>query len=614
VRRARLRLGSLWVSQTARVLADWCLRLVAFLAAAGPGRQQIGSAWHLATAVFIAPFILLAPVNGTLCNDLSRRRVLVASAAIVLAVVAGFALTGGPWIVCLGLTALAVAVYSPARYAMLPAAARDAHLPLPRINSWFEMATASAILGGVALGWWLVGPGWEGSSPLPAAAIWALLGLNALCLLTAFPTQFPSDQPRREPAGRAVTGFFRDIGRVFRDRPSAAPLLGLASFQAVVTAGSGALIAQSLDEDLGEGEQLLNAVLLLGVGAALGCLVAGFNAHPRRNLGYVTLGSTGLLGALGLAALSAGSGDSLPVFPCLLLGFTGGLVNAPLRAAYLAAVPADARGNATAVMNTAIYVLVTALAVLMFGLTSGQVLPTPTAQLLFLAVLAALGAVLAWRVLFVHTLELGLEWLLSPLYRIRAVGPGAERIPVRGPLLVVANHASWLDPLWLGKVVPRHMTPMMTRIFYDLPVLRFLMVRLVGAIRVEEGRFRREAPELREAVEVLRRGDCLLLFPEGKLRRKEEPILGPFGRGVWHILQEAPQTPVMVCWIEGGWGSYLSWKDGPPMQNKRFDWARPIRIAFAEPHVLPPEVLADHRATRDHLAQECLECRQYLGG
>jgi hypothetical protein len=97
------------------------------------------------------------------------------------------------------------------------------------------------------------------------------------------------------------------------------------------------------------------------------------------------------------------------------------------------------------------------------------------------------------------------------------------------------------------------------------------------------------------------------------LRRKEEPLIRPFGQGVWHILQELPQTPVVVCWIEGGWGSFASYRNGPPLRNKRPDLRRRIDIAVAEPRPLPPEVLADHRATRHHLLRACLECRRYLG-
>jgi hypothetical protein len=139
---ARLRLVSLWGSQVARVLADWCLRVTAWLAwtrALGSG----GEAWHVATAVFIAPFILLAPLNGCVTNGLPRRWVLVGSAAYTLLVVAVFAAGQWPWMLCLGVVALGSAIYSPARYAMLPAVAVDTRIPLPRVNGWIELVVTS---------------------------------------------------------------------------------------------------------------------------------------------------------------------------------------------------------------------------------------------------------------------------------------------------------------------------------------------------------------------------------------------------------------------------------------------------------------------------------------
>jgi 1-acyl-sn-glycerol-3-phosphate acyltransferase len=198
------------------------------------------------------------------------------------------------------------------------------------------------------------------------------------------------------------------------------------------------------------------------------------------------------------------------------------------------------------------------------------------------------------------------------LYRIRHGGPGRAWIPWRGPLLVIANHAAWFDPLWLGKVIPRRLTPMMTSDFYDLPGLYWLMRYVLRVIRVEEAHARREAPELDEAVKRLAAGECVVIFPEGRLRREEDRMLAPFQRGIWYILQKSPDTPVVPCWIEGNWGSYFSWKDGPPMKNKPFDWCRRITIVVGHPRVLSGEVLADHRTTRRFLEQLVLEQRQYL--
>src|SRR5207248_387918 len=103
---ARLRLASLWLSQTVRAVADWCLRIFVFLQAAKAGGEEGKAAWYLVTAIALAPFILLAPFNGALSNGLPKRWVLVSSAALCAAVVAVFGALGGGWLWCLGLAAV----------------------------------------------------------------------------------------------------------------------------------------------------------------------------------------------------------------------------------------------------------------------------------------------------------------------------------------------------------------------------------------------------------------------------------------------------------------------------------------------------------------------------
>jgi 1-acyl-sn-glycerol-3-phosphate acyltransferase len=232
----------------------------------------------------------------------------------------------------------------------------------------------------------------------------------------------------------------------------------------------------------------------------------------------------------------------------------------------------------------------------------------------FAAVLGLL-ALFAWMRLLRPALELAavpLGWLL---YRIRPVGPGLAQLPARGPCLVIANHACWSDPLFLGKLLPRPITPMMTSKFYDLPVLSWLMRRVIRAIRVQEKAINKQdvPDEVKQAIAALDRGECLVVFPEGSLRRTEEVPLKRFGRGVWHILAARPETPVFACWIEGGWGSYFSYRHGKPTTNKRPDLRRPIAVAFAEPVTLDADTLANHLRTRLFLMNRVADARKLLG-
>jgi 1-acyl-sn-glycerol-3-phosphate acyltransferase len=230
-----------------------------------------------------------------------------------------------------------------------------------------------------------------------------------------------------------------------------------------------------------------------------------------------------------------------------------------------------------------------------------------------LVVSAVWAPVQAWLALLRPAVEVAAEPLLWLMYRVRTAGPGTAEFPRSGPALVIANHAAWFDPLYLAKVLPRPVTPMMTARFYNLPVLRPMLRHIVGVIVVPETPMRREAPEVQQAVSALDAGRVVVIFPEGYLRRKEEQLLRRFGQGVWQILKARPATPVIACWIEGAWGSYASYHGGPPTKNKRLDIRRPIAIGLSAPETVPPEVLADHLPTRVYLMNKVLEARKHLG-
>lgn len=228
-------------------------------------------------------------------------------------------------------------------------------------------------------------------------------------------------------------------------------------------------------------------------------------------------------------------------------------------------------------------------------------------------VAAILLSIWSWAALNRAAVELLIEAIFTVAYAVREVGPVRNMTPSVGPVLLVANHACWFDPVFVSKALPRPATPMMTARFYSIWFLRPVLKHIFRVIVVPESPMRREAPELKLAIAALDRGECVLLFPEGYLRRKEEVPLRRFGQGVWQILKDRPDTPVVACWVEGGWGAWCSYFNGPPTKNKRMDFRRKIRIALSLPEVVPPAVLADHLSTRIHLMNRVRAMRVTLG-
>lgn len=342
-------------------------------------------------------------------------------------------------------------------------------------------------------------------------------------------------------------------------------------------------------------------------GLAVGVLSVAWQWHPRRLLGLAVLGGT--LFMVVFVATAVGEFQSLQGVGGGVLGFAGGMVIYSLALAYWKVIPREGRASALILQMIALSSACGVIAVL--------VLRTPTLLqfpgVFWLAAPGGIALLLLWVLWHREVIEQIIEFIIWPMYRIRGHGPGLQAIPMRGPLLIVANHACWFDPPFLAKVLPRRLTPMMVSTFYDLPGMRFLMVYVVNAIRVQKASFRRDVPELRQAIEVLDAGGCVVIFPEGGMRRKEEAPLRRFGQGIWHLLRERPRTPVVVCWIEGNWGSYFSYFNGVPTKNKKLDFARKIDVAVGTPQEVPPAVLEDQRRTRQHFMQMCADARALLG-
>ncbi len=159
-----------------------------------------------------------------------------------------------------------------------------------------------------------------------------------------------------------------------------------------------------------------------------------------------------------------------------------------------------------------------------------------------------------WRIGTVVLWPLAYVWM-----RGRRVG--RHRLPTGGSTLVVCNHISNLDPPLVGMfALPRKMHFMAKSELFSTRFGTWLM-HGIGAFPVERGAGDRDA--IRYAREVLRNGDCLIMFPEGT--RSRTGNLRPFfsGAGVLALEEGVTVVPAAI------WGS-----------QKRFG---PVRVTFGEP-------------------------------
>jgi len=138
------------------------------------------------------------------------------------------------------------------------------------------------------------------------------------------------------------------------------------------------------------------------------------------------------------------------------------------------------------------------------------------------------------RIICVSTLKL--------VFRFKVHG---QRSLPSGPLIVAANHESLIDPPILQAALKRRVHFLMTSDFYFKPVLNQYS-RLMRCIPVMENRFNREA--IRAALEVLKAGRVLAIFPQGGIKSDDD--LHAAMRGI-ALLAEKSGAPVLPVRLRG---------------------------------------------------------------
>jgi acyl-[acyl-carrier-protein]-phospholipid O-acyltransferase/long-chain-fatty-acid--[acyl-carrier-protein] ligase len=178
--------------------------------------------------------------------------------------------------------------------------------------------------------------------------------------------------------------------------------------------------------------------------------------------------------------------------------------------------------------------------------------------------------VLGWLARYFVFVRLPL-WVWShTLYRIRVIG--LEKVPASGPVLLVANHVSYVDALLIQAVLKRRVRFLIWAPFSRVPGLRWLL-RLARVIPIDSSAGPRAIIQsLRIAGEALAQGEVVAIFAEGGITRTG--FLLPFHRGLEQIVRRQPAPMVPVC-LDHVWGSIFSYQQG------RFFWKLPRRLPYS---------------------------------
>ena len=351
------------------------LLCVDFLQRGGTDRQP------MALVLFAVPFVLFSGFAGWLSDRTSKRRIVVQMkvaeiAVMLLGMAAFFAGAGNPGaqisylFVVLFLMSAQSAFFGPAKYGILPEMLRSRDLPAA--NGVIQMTTFLAII----FGWALAGYAKDWFQDRLWIVLAICVGIAVVGTLTSLLVRKTEVAHPRLPFQWSALGINRDTARLLHgDRALLSVLLISSLFWFI-----GGVVQPAVNL-LGKVQMGLSdartSVLgaCMGVGIAIGCVLAAKASHRTINFGLVRIGAWGII--VSLAALVAiglqtppAAGESATVelsLPKLLitaaphefaaravltlLGLSAGLFVVPLQVFLQARPPEDQKGRMIGVMN-----------------------------------------------------------------------------------------------------------------------------------------------------------------------------------------------------------------------------------------------------------------------
>lgn len=132
---------------------------------------------------------------------------------------------------------------------------------------------------------------------------------------------------------------------------------------------------------------------------------------------------------------------------------------------------------------------------------------------------------------------------------------GSRNVPFSGPVLFIANHQSFLDPLLVGLAARRHLSYLARESLFRNPLFAWL-IRMHNAVPIHHEGLGIEG--LKTVLGLLREGRAVVVFPEGQ--RTWDGAVHELQAGIQLLIKRAraPIVPVGIA------GAYQAWPRSRP--------------------------------------------------
>jgi acyl-[acyl-carrier-protein]-phospholipid O-acyltransferase/long-chain-fatty-acid--[acyl-carrier-protein] ligase len=527
----------------------------------------------IAFVVFNLPLMLFSLVAGVLSDRLSKRTVIIAMKAGEVALMGAGTVAllrdpagGWPALIVLGGMGVHSALFSPAKYGILPELLSYEQLSLG--NGLLKMWTFFAIIGGTTAGGLFLGL----SHASPWLAGLALTVLSVVGFIAAWTVP-------HVPAARSEGGVGATIAVAWAAL-RADRILRLAIGINIMFWTIASLFGQDMliyaKSRLALSDELSGLPLaILGIGIGIGAVLAGRLSASKIEIGLIPPGCLSLAGGLlALGLIPPGLTGTLTLMA--VLGIASGFINVPINALIQWRAPADRRGAVIALGNTFVFggILAGSLGA---GFLSQMGL-SATDILLACAGVALIGTVIVLWLLPDSLLRFTVVLLPRLVYRVTVIG--SESVPREGAALLVPNHVSFVDGLLLMASLDRPIRFVVDARYAAYPLLRRLMkaMRVIPIASAEGPRVILRA--LRDAASALDGGEIVCIFPEGQITRTG--TLLPFRRRFERIVK-GRTVPVIPVHLDRVWGSIFSFTRGRFVSQWPERIPYPVTVSFGAP-------------------------------
>lgn len=173
--------------------------------------------------------------------------------------------------------------------------------------------------------------------------------------------------------------------------------------------------------------------------------------------------------------------------------------------------------------------------------------------------------------MFYTVARLLLSLLFKICFRLKVFGRG--NFPKKGPVIVAANHASFLDPIIVGIAAPRKLNYIARNsLFKNRFFAKLLYLVNTFPVKREQG----DINAFKQALNKLSQGKPLVIFPEGT-RSKDGDLQKPrYGIGFIHL---ASGASILPCFINGSLQALPRHAKFPRPRSISVHFGRPLKFS-----------------------------------